>query len=255
MTQIDEPNIDDKIREMLFSWHKWRDYYYSDLKEQVITDDEWKVTRDKIDDDAIKAIKAFIATQIKEAYKRGWSGGWRLGSTRMTNPMAPTEQDNELREKLVETILSILGITDRSSGNRSEQIATLEQEIVSYITADRKRVALEARKVTGDTSDGYHTFNELYDYRRVYNAALFNEWASQGKYDVHKSWKHSDGKDCFGGGWFIVVAELPTGQASNHYEAQYWDNFVIPSKDTANEYDGHTPNQALSRIAQLRSTQ
>ena len=67
MTQIDEPNIDDKIREMLFSWHKWRDYYYSDLKEQVITDDEWKVTRDKIDDDAIKAIKAFIATQIQEA--------------------------------------------------------------------------------------------------------------------------------------------------------------------------------------------
>ena len=67
MTQIDEPNIDDKIREMLFSWHKWRDYYYSDLKEQVITDDEWKVTRDKIDDDAIKAIKALIATQIQEA--------------------------------------------------------------------------------------------------------------------------------------------------------------------------------------------
>ena len=59
--------------------------------------------------------------------------------------MTPTEQDKELREKLVETILSILGITDRSSGNRPGQIATLEQEIVSYITADRKRVALEAR--------------------------------------------------------------------------------------------------------------
>lgn len=54
--------------------------------------------------------------------------------------MTPTEQDKELREKLVETILSILGITDRSSGNRPGQIATLEQEIVSYITADRKRI-------------------------------------------------------------------------------------------------------------------
>jgi hypothetical protein len=26
-------------------------------------------------------------------------------------------------------------------------------------------------------SDTYHTFNELYEFRKVYNAALFNEWA------------------------------------------------------------------------------
>jgi hypothetical protein len=51
--------------------------------------------------------------------------------------------------------------------------------------------------VTGDTSDGYHTFNELYDYRKVYNALLFNEWSRQGLYDVHKSRKHSDGEQCF----------------------------------------------------------
>lgn len=57
----------------------------------------------------------------------------------MTNPMTPTEQD-----KLIETILLILGITDRSIGNRPEQIATLEQVIEGYIAADRKRVALEA---------------------------------------------------------------------------------------------------------------
>ena len=27
----------------------------------------------------------------------------------------------------------------------------------------------------GEFSDGYHTFNELYDYRKAYNAAFFNE--------------------------------------------------------------------------------
>ena len=59
--------------------------------------------------------------------------------------MTPTEQDKELREHLVETILSILGVMDRSSGNRPGQIATLEQKIASYITADRERVMLEAR--------------------------------------------------------------------------------------------------------------
>ena len=84
------------------------------------------------------------------------------------------------------------------------------------ITLTEQRVRKEM--VTGETSDGYHTFNELYEFRKLYNAALFNEWASQGKYDVHKSKFHADGGKCFGGGWFIVMAQLPTGQISNHYE-------------------------------------
>ena len=32
-------------------------------------------------------------------------------------------------------------------------------------------------EITGETSDGYHTFNGLYRFRLLYNAALFNEWA------------------------------------------------------------------------------
>lgn len=27
-----------------------------------------------------------------------------------------------------------------------------------------------------ELSDGYHTFDELYEFRKMYNAALFNEW-------------------------------------------------------------------------------
>ena len=54
------------------------------------------------------------------------------------------------QSELVETIISILGVTDRTSGNRPEQIATLEQVIEGYITADRKRVALEAVKAYED---------------------------------------------------------------------------------------------------------
>lgn len=69
----------------------------------------------------------------------------------------------------------------------------------------------------GNISDGYHTFNELYRYRMLYNADFFNELA-KGDIKVCKSHKHHDGEECFGGGWFIVMAELPTGQISNHYE-------------------------------------
>jgi hypothetical protein len=113
----------------------------------------------------------------------------------------------------------------------------------------------------GKISDGYHTFDELYEFRKVYNAALFNEWAMLwnenkqaiiAKYDVHKSWKHSDGELCFGGGWFIVVAVLPDGQISNHYEAKDWDLFKIPETEKAKfEFDGHTSTDVLERLRNL----
>ena len=115
--------------------------------------------------------------------------------------------------------------------------------------------------VTENTSDGYHTFKELYDFRAAYNALLFNEWATQKgneefqdlnqgvqntKYSVHKSWKHNDGYPCFGGGWFIVVAKLPSGQISNHYPADRWDDFKVPETSKALfPFDGNTTHAVL----------
>lgn len=124
---------------------------------------------------------------------------------------------------------------------------------------------------TGKISDGYHSFDELYEFRKVYNAALFNEWAQQQqtsgsefvsldvprllpKYDVHKSWKHHDGELCFGGGWFIVVAVLPTGQISNHYEEKDWELFQIPEAEKAKyPFDGHSAADVLERLKNLCS--
>ena len=104
-------------------------------------------------------------------------------------------------------------------------------------------------KDMGEVSDGYHTFNELYEYRMLYNAALFNEFAKQGLYDVHKSRKHSDGEYPFGdSNWFIVMAELPTGQISNHYEMKDWDKFQIPEKPLANKWDEHSPRDVAERL-------
>lgn len=53
----------------------------------------------------------------------------------------------------------------------------------------------------GNVSDGYHTFDELYRYRMLYNAAFFNELAKKGDIKVCKSHRHYDGEECFGGGW------------------------------------------------------
>lgn len=125
----------------------------------------------------------------------------------------------------------------------------------------------------GQLTDSYHSFDELYNFRMMYNAALFNEWAKnydpkisgldhegeftnykkvRAHFNVHKSWRHNDGEPCFGGGWFIVSAKLPTGLISNHYEAKHWDLFKIPELEKAMfEYDGHTAQDVLTRLAAL----
>jgi hypothetical protein len=102
----------------------------------------------------------------------------------------------------------------------------------------------------GQVSDGHHTFEELYRYRLLYNAALFNEWAKSGLYNVHKSRFHHDGTIPFDDPkWFIVVAELPTGQISNHYRVVTdWDLFDIPERELPNVYDGHTPDVVADRL-------
>lgn len=119
---------------------------------------------------------------------------------------------------------------------------TRDKEDESIITIIN---SLQQEQNTGEVSDGYHTFNELYYYRMLYNAAFFNllpkSW-------VHKSKRHHTGEECFGGGWFIVTANLPTGQVSNHYELKDWDLFKIPEKEFADEWDGHTPQMAAERI-------
>ena len=105
---------------------------------------------------------------------------------------------------------------------------------------------------TGELSDGYHTFNELYDFRKMYNACLFNEWAKQNKYEVHKSIKHFEGDECFGGGWFIVVAVLPNGQISNHYKIEDWELFKCEELEKAKyPFDGHNGKDVLERLKSL----
>lgn len=108
----------------------------------------------------------------------------------------------------------------------------------------------------GEASDGYHTFNELYDFRMLYNAHFFNllaylhdEHGDVGQYAKPvKSKRHSDGELCFGGGWFVVVAQLPTGQITNHYPMKDWNLFQIDEVEKAPEWDGHSPQDVAKRL-------
>ena len=106
---------------------------------------------------------------------------------------------------------------------------------------------IEPQPITGDTSDGYHTFNELYDHR----AKLFSVIVRCFKDRAWKSKLHHDGT--MYEGMFIVGIETSQGQATYHYDIDpYWNVFDCKELARAPEWDGHTPEQAISRIASLR---
>jgi hypothetical protein len=104
-----------------------------------------------------------------------------------------------------------------------------------------------------DTSDGFHTFAELYDHRRALTAVLAGYAATA---STPASWRstqhHPDDDPMFEGGWFIVGIELDTGTVSYHYELKYWNDFPgVPVLEHAPKWDGHTPADALLRLGRL----
>jgi len=99
----------------------------------------------------------------------------------------------------------------------------------------------------GEISDGYHTFNSLYNQRLCLSAALVNAYKD-------KAWKsrlHHDGEPCFGGGWFIVGITTPAGDYTYHYELKDWNLFDCKVLDKAPEWDGHT-DKDVSRLLTLQ---
>ena len=162
------------------------------------------------------------------------------------------QQLKEEARKILPQIITIANY-EYSEHDAMANNPTPEEEINSLIDSLITKAYEEGKsEVDENTSDGYHTLNELYEFRKIYNATLFNEWTKQNKYDVHKSKKHYDGEDCFGGGWFIVVAILPSGQISNHYELKDWDLFQCEETEKAKyEFDGHTAKDVLERLKLL----
>lgn len=99
-------------------------------------------------------------------------------------------------------------------------------------------------KIDGNTSDGYHTFNELYYHRMV----LFSVICNQNKEKSWKSWKHNDGT--MFDDYFIVGVITNQGNYTYHYHKDYWDMFNVKELDLAPEWDGHKPGD-ITRLLTL----
>ena len=100
----------------------------------------------------------------------------------------------------------------------------------------------------GQVSDGYHTFDELYEHRCALYIALVNTLCLK---DVgakcYKSKKHKDGSSY--DGWFVCWIEFSNSKhISYHLPLKYWDKCAAREKETYDNFDGHTPNDVVNRL-------
>ena len=102
-----------------------------------------------------------------------------------------------------------------------------------------------------EISDGYHTFTELYDHRITLYIALCATQRLFTDKEVWRSQKHSDGSNI--DGWFVLGINSKKGeQITYHLPNSRWDevNFAV-NLEKAPEFDGHTSQDVLTRIANL----
>jgi len=99
------------------------------------------------------------------------------------------------------------------------------------------------KTIDENTSDGYHTFKELYSHR----IALFIALAKSHADISWKAIKHEDGSSF--DGWFIAGIHLPNGDISYHLPDNEWDRLdMVETLTKAPEWDGHTSDDVVQRI-------
>ena len=107
-----------------------------------------------------------------------------------------------------------------------------------------EKITIEFEK--GSVSDGYHTFEDLYDHRCHLFVALMRS-------NPEMSWRannNSDGSSY--PNWFIAGMQLPTGQISYHLPQWMWkmlNGVKIKTTKVAPKWDGHDAKQVIARIA------
>lgn len=143
---------------------------------------------------------------------------------------------------------------DRHITDGEKEYSTVNKEKVEHIDGSLLYGLNDILDLLNNLTDEHHTMQELYDFRLIYNALLFNNWYKHNEVEVYKSRKHHDGKFPFDdSNWFIVIAILPNGEmVSNHYHVDYWDYFKIPSYPQAKDtFDGHTSQDVLNRLTSM----
>lgn len=109
--------------------------------------------------------------------------------------------------------------------------------------------------LAGKQSDGYHTFDELYEHRIILFIALcrtYSEDVTEYKHiPVWRSKLHSDGT--MFNGWFVMGMYKETGkQITYHLPIEKWEETKFAETlENAPEWDGHTPEDVIFRLREI----
>jgi len=94
-------------------------------------------------------------------------------------------------------------------------------------------------------SDGYHTFDELYEHRQVLFIALCNELSKHQnlsrKSKLHADWTMYD--------WMFIMGIYGIG--TYHIDNNYWDKCKVVTLNKAPERDWHTSDDVLNRLLEI----
>lgn len=99
--------------------------------------------------------------------------------------------------------------------------------------------------VNGDISDGFHTFDELYDHRCLLFLMLIT--SSDHCEDAYAVKDHYEG-------WDLMVLDSHAGQISYHIPVKFrelWEDYVKEISLSEHKYDGHTPNDVIARFKEM----
>ena len=145
------------------------------------------------------------------------------------------------KKKLFDRCAEVAQTTNNITMMLNEEDSELTKQIIEHVAS------MPTMTINGETSDGYHTFNELYHHRAVLFSVIVSSYPDL----AWKSKKHHDGT--MFDGMFIVGIDTPKGQATYHYDIEpYWNVFKCKELENAPEWDGHTPEEAIKRIGLLR---
>ena len=97
----------------------------------------------------------------------------------------------------------------------------------------------------GQVSDGYHTFDELYEHRH---------WLFLHFLNIHNEIAFKTRRDHQGGiiaGWFIAGIDTDFGQITYHLPDRLWSRLDVEIIPQNSNYDGHTSQEIISRLGQV----
>ncbi len=130
------------------------------------------------------------------------------------------------------------------------------KETFGFLKIPTSHKIIRAEGENLEVSDGFHTFDELYEHRiKLFISLCYFYILGKRDNEEKNVWiskKHSDGTKF--DGWFIMgIGKKKGEQITYHLPNKYWPavELIAEILDKAPKYDGHTSEDVLKRLENL----